>query len=456
MLHERLCMGSPELALRLLGDEHADVSHRALTLVNLVRRPEIACERLLERLRGQPAEDGLQVVEGLRQARINGRRSRRVGLSYLLGHEELAELVATHRQRVIRLLKHFLGERGWSAVRRALREPAPAQNSFLKTAVLRYTRQTDVALEALRFLAETRSPPPALPPRKPWLNVPWLTRAKAETGAGVEFLPRHPLLRKSLAARLDLEQGAGLPFQTLAGLRGVYHPQASLAQVRELSAIAARVERAGGAVTAAYKKLLSNGQSRRCGAMVRAAEAADRLPKLNLRLAVVLDASASMASSGERLHHPAALGQALAALVRAAAEETVVYQVGGSEANGVAHPQGPTDLAAAILAAARERPQAILVITDGYENVRQGDAAAVVAGLAQLGCEAKVIQVSPLFARSEDLSARRLGERVPVVAVEHEQGVGEVLARAWLAVLPETVPDEELPRLAALFLGGKA
>ena len=63
-----------------------------------------------------------------------------------------------------------------------------------------------------------------------------------------------------------------------------------------------------------------------------------------------------------------------------------------------------------MLAAAREHPEAILVCTDGYENVRQGDTAAVVEGLRQLGLSLPIFQVVPLFAAGEDLTRRRLSE----------------------------------------------
>jgi hypothetical protein len=114
------------------------------------------------------------------------------------------------------------------------------------------------------------------------------------------------------------------------------------------------------------------------------AAVAAALPTIDTTLAVVLNLSGSAAASGERAYHPAALGLALTALLRDRVRTVRLHEVGGSErlnGSAVAQPEGETDLATAVLAAAREHPEVILICTDGYENVCQGDTTAVVAGL---------------------------------------------------------------------------
>jgi hypothetical protein len=144
---------------------------------------------------------------------------------------------------------------------------------------------------------------------------------------------------------------------------------------------------------------------------------------VNQSAAVVLDLSVSAISSGERLYHPAALGLALVGLLEQCLGQVTVFQVGGSSPlNGrrIPRPVGPTDLATAVLEAARTEPQAILIVSDGYENCRQGDVAQVVEGLHRLGMAKVVYQVVPVFTAAENLSKRRLGENVPLLAVGHE------------------------------------
>ena len=52
-----------------------------------------------------------------------------------------------------------------------------------------------------------------------------------------------------------------------------------------------------------------------------------------------------------------------------------MFQVGGSlpvDGRRLPRPQGPTDLATAVLQAALAVPEAILIVSDGYENFSTG------------------------------------------------------------------------------------
>jgi len=167
-----------------------------------------------------------------------------------------------------------------------------------------------------------------------------------------------------------------------------------------------------------------------------------RTPLVDLSAAVVLDLSGSAVSSGERLYHPAALGLALVGLLEQCVGQVTGFQVGGSaslDGRRLPRPQGPTDLATAVLQAARVAPEAILVVSDGYESFRQGDVAQVVEGLSRVGLATAVYQVAPVYTAAENLSRRRLGENIPVVPVDHEAVVGELTARLLLAKKPKEV-----------------
>jgi hypothetical protein len=461
-IHRALHTGVPGLYLDLLADPSAHISQRREVLANLLGQPveaRPAGAAILERLRAQPVEEALQVVEAVRQAGCNGRWARGLGLSFLLGHERLAKLVAIRRTRVVRLLKHLLGERTWSSVVRCLltgavtgpaatrrrgllppdllarlfadKPPAKAADpeAFLRRTVLRYAQDPTAARAALRVLA------------------------------GEVFETSDADLARRLAARRDLEKGAGLPRATLFGLRGTFHPRVPAGRVRCLSAaVAARalVPR-DGPLTALLKQALDPGAEppSRESVSERVATVAAVLPAIDATLAVVLDLSSSAAASGERAYHPASLGLALTALLRDRVRTVRLHQVGGSEqlnGSAVARPEGATDLATAVLAAAREHPEAILICTDGYENVRQGDTAAVVAGLRQLGLCPLIVQVVPLFAAGEDLARRILGDAIPILAIHHEQEISELLARVLLAHAPANLGDDEIHRLHRLLI----
>jgi hypothetical protein len=359
------------------------------------------------------------------------------------------------------LLKHFLGERTWSSVVRCVRtgsvnvvappkqrgllpsalverlfkkkrhdnKQAANPEAFLHRTMLRYAKNPNIAREALRVLA------------------------------GDVFEAANPSLAKRMAARRDLEKGAGLPRATLFGIRGTFHPNVPAARVRCLSAAIAAEDlppRDGPLTTLFKQSLAMTGEPPTREVVSEGlAQASATIPTIDATIAIVLDLSASAASSGDRVNHPAALGLALTALLRDRVREVRLKQVGGSERiNGsmVAKPEGETDLAMAVLAAARERPEAILICTDGYENVRQGDTAIVVNGLRRLGFTLPIMQVVPLFAAGEDLTRRTLGEAIPVLTVQQEQEIGELLARVSLANAPADLSGEEIKRLRGLLV----
>jgi hypothetical protein len=288
---------------------------------------------------------------------------------------------------------------------------------------------------------------------------PTAARAALRVLAGDEFETSEVALARRLAARRALEQGAGLPRATLFGLRGTFHPQVPAGRVRCLSAaVAAQAEvPRDGPLTALFKQALAPGAEPPSRETVseRVATVAAVLPAIDATVAVVLDLSHSAAASGERAYHPAALGLALTALLRDRVRTVRLHQVGGSErlnGSAVSRPEGATDLATAVLAAAREHPEAILICTDGYENDRQGDTAAVVAGLRQLGLGLPIFQVVPLFAAGEVLARRTLGEAIPILAIQHEQEIGELLARVLLAHAPARLGGNEIHRLHRLLI----
>jgi hypothetical protein len=430
-LHRKLCEAAPEFYLYLLADPFADLSHKREMLANLIRLPAahtVTRQRIVEQLRVLPAEEALLVADVIRQRRINNRRAREIGLQLLIGHEQFPQLAAARRQRVTLLLKHLLGERTWSSVRRFLAQPSEVGEKFLQRELLHYAPDPAIARETLCFLA------------------------------GVPFDPTDPTLARRIAAREQLEHGEGLPRETLFGLRGIYHRDVPASRVRSLSASTVRGERQDGPLTMLYREALHRGaKSEEYSEELwrRTEQAVASLPLIEGRLAVVLDLSASMASSGERAYHPVALALALVQLLQQRVTSVMLYQVGGSALASeelLPEPRGVTDLASALLEAARTQPQAILLITDGYENVRPGDAALVLQGMRLLGLAMPVYQVVPVYSRSEQLQQRHLGGDFQLLLVHHEQGVREVLTRLFLDYAAESISPVEAEQVQQLLL----
>ncbi|HET8846205.1 MAG TPA: vWA domain-containing protein [Ktedonobacteraceae bacterium] len=460
LVHKALCEAAPEFYRHLLNDPLAHISHKREVLNNLLSL-QVERRHLLEMFQQLPLDETLAIVSVIQDLRINRSSARELVLESLLGHEQLPALAAIKRQRMAHMLRHVLGERTWSSIKRFLAHGTPEGERFLQREILRYAWQGDQARlrETLCFLG------------------------------GVPFNVTLPDLEKTLAARQSIAQGQGLPAQTLSGLRGTYHPQASWARTRRLAAPVAVSIHMDGELTAAYRDILSGKQNtidqsekeakaklfrlltplhqsdstelnddvqrqeQNGSVATLTPESSEAKPVSGGRVALVLDLSQSMVSSGDRLYHPAALALALTSLLRTGLNETQLYQVGGAgefETGSLPRPEGVADLAQALLKAARDDAQIVLLLTDGYENLRPGDVAQVVDGLRQSGYTAPIYQVVPVYAQAENLSLRRLSENVPLLPIGHEEQLGEILMYIMLATAEEQLTDENLRQLQML------
>ena len=173
--HRQLCEAAPAAYVALLADRAAAISHQREALANLLTLPSargVAVAALRERLGELPAEDRLQVVDVVVARRINSSRARTLLRGVLIDDTLLPQLAPTHRQRLIRLLTHLLGEQTWYAIERHLASPTPEGEALLTRALLRGAPDPVRMREALCFLA------------------------------GVPIEAQDPLLQKRIAARV--------------------------------------------------------------------------------------------------------------------------------------------------------------------------------------------------------------------------------------------------------------
>ncbi len=155
-----------------------------------------------------------------------------------------------------------------------------------------------------------------------------------------------------------------------------------------------------------------------------AARVARRLPRLG-RVATVVDRSRSSRGSREKRNRPLGVGLAVEQVLRAATARhgdgySAHWTVSpGSERDvplGIA-PRGQTDLAMPLVAALAGEPDAVFIISDGYENVGPGAADEVVRiARARLGSTAPVIHLNPVF-DPQTYSPRPLGLHIVTVGV---------------------------------------
>ena len=147
-------------------------------------------------------------------------------------------------------------------------------------------------------------------------------------------------------------------------------------------------------------------------------EQATKLPQYHGRLALVLDASPSMAGFGERQHCLLAQAVALTRVWQQAMDGVRVVQVGGQ--GNLPRACGHTDLATALLDALELQPELVAILSDGYENRQQHDLADVVTAVRRIGITTPVVFCHTKFSPGDDLVERRPAPQLPELEFWHQ------------------------------------
>ena len=265
-----------------------------------------------------------------------------------------------------------------------------------------------------------------------------------------------PLLKAFAAARTDLAAGSALPVEVLEGLRSRFHKDTRHAKVLEIANAAGtitegqklgmqRAAKAAGVEVAfdptrqdmvkLYVYALETGGMTadiRAALDAKAKAAAAALPVRYANVGVVLDASASMAGSGTQKFRPLAVALAMRdVLVASATNSAFVDATGVLDEFGMVTPTGDTALAGLVVTALKRNPDAVYVLTDGYENAPAGRVDEVLRAARALGVTTPVFQVSPVMG-AEAGGLRRLSDEMAPVPVARPEAVGLGMVRAVL------------------------
>jgi hypothetical protein len=145
---------------------------------------------------------------------------------------------------------------------------------------------------------------------------------------------------------------------------------------------------------------------------------------------LVLDASASTRSYGDREFCALAQSVALQQVLSKCCANLQVHTVGGAGYPPV--PEGETDLATALLDALEGEPDLVAIVSDGYENIYPGDLARVVDALPRAGVETPVVFCHSKFTNLDDLTLRKPAENLPQLEFWHQDDFEDLLLSLFL------------------------
>lgn len=131
------------------------------------------------------------------------------------------------------------------------------------------------------------------------------------------------------------------------------------------------------------------------------------------KVALVVDNSQSAIGSPERLYYPLAVIEAIARLCLAVENSAVqAFYVGAPMDGSWLKAQGGTELRQPLSQAIAERPDLVVILSDGYENTSAGSVAQLLNTRAVRESGIAIIHLNPVSA-AESGGVRRLADTVP-------------------------------------------
>lgn len=361
-------------------------------------------------LRELPPQRALRVLRSLRELRVNNRRTRAVIRDYLAWRPDPAFDAVKYRAHVSALAAHahlrLPGETGAFLFER--RRRAAFETPIFERA--RQARYTDAAA----------------------FGLPLTVAAGHAARRGIG---RDELLERGAA---QMTEGERLRAQREAGRRGVeIEVDLGRAQLTRIAIYALSLpEEARRARREEIHAALERA----------AARALRRSPAAPGRVAAVLDRSYSSSGSSEKRRRPLAVALGASYLLRAAAREYRAFWTAPVEDEILVDARGQTDLAGPLLDALEWRPDAVVIVSDGFENDPPGAAGEIArcfrARLDPAG-RTSIVHVNPVF-DSERYAPRSLGAAIPTVGLRDAEDLPTMLGFARFA--EGTAPLADLER----------
>jgi len=396
-----------------------------------------------------PATRALKIIEAFRVsnaeqgiAKANNARTRKLILRTLLGSTRIELWAVKYRSKMGRALTHAWGRRKASIVRSILAKPGNARTNkergILASSIDKHTGSNETG--------------------KVYQCVAFILGAQANLSL--------PLLKAFEAAKTDLSKGKRLPIEVLYGLRSQYHKDVPKEKILEITkdsltkgqrlTIQKRAKEAGVKVdmdprdydaVKLYIYAFETGMTEEISdaLMEKAAKAAEAFPASYGKVGIVVDASRSMIGSSEQRLRPMAATLALRDMLSLTGDSSDVTYVGGTfneeDHQGatkatLARPQGETSIAEALVEVLQTGPDAVFVLSDGYENAPAGRFSEVVALVRDAGIETPIYHLNPVFA-AEATGIRELAPAiVPTMPVQSPGGLGLTMLRGMLEAEP--------------------
>ncbi|HEY9851648.1 MAG TPA: hypothetical protein V6D28_19410 [Leptolyngbyaceae cyanobacterium] len=315
----------------------------------------------------------LTVFLALRRVRANHKHTSKTILNYILNHPYFEDMASCRRPTLVDCLEHAMGRNVARACAKMFANPEVADELYLRRNLLKFARDPETVKVIFPLLYQ------------PGNSKPGNGNYQLAYAENLEKLQEKQERPKTITATNRGDISATLIHLYRGGT------SAELAQALE-----------------AYVE-----------------EAAEKSPKFNGKLALILDASFSTKGYGDREYCCISQSVALKLILEKCCPNLQVYPVGGS--GHIPIPEGSTDLANALLDALENQPDLVAIISDGYENSYPGELARVVATLPQIGINTPVVFCHSKFTNNDDLTLRQPANNLPQLEFWHQEDFEDLM-----------------------------
>jgi len=376
-----------------------------------------------------PITNLLRLFVLIRGKKINNSRSRKMIFNTIIGSKNLSFWAIKYRDKMRTALIHALGQKKASALRSVLEKNhtrwTAKERNFVKKTIDKYTDKKELARECVCFILGGT--------KKTW---------------------KVNLISAFYAARKDFDKGVGLPTEVLEGIRSRYHKDIPAAKViektketmsqgqkmaKQRTAKKAGVELEFDPTKQDMVKLyiyaLEEGATKdiRKALDEKAKKISLTFPMKHYHVGIVVDNSLSMFGSDTQKHRPISIALSMRDVLSASSEKSTVMATNGDfDRFGMINASGSTSLANTLLDVLETNPDAIYMITDGYENTPAGRVDEVINALRDMGIETPIFQISPVMS-VESAGVKSLSDSIEPLPVSKPEGIGLSMIRAAIS-----------------------
>lgn len=392
-----------------------------------------------------PAQRMLKLIDALRVGneemglkKANNARTRKLILGTLLSSPRLELWSVKYRTKVKRALIHAWGQKMASTVRSILKKELTEwtwkEKKIIGKSIHKYTGSMNflTACECVGFVF-----------------------------GGREGLNR-PMLKAFVESKKDLKKGSKLPPEVLEGIRGTYHKgipreevirltKESMTNVQKLQVqkraktakVDVQIDPLNYDAVRLYLYAFECGLTKEIEKALdeKAKKAAKLFPAKYQKVGIIVDMSKSMEGGKEQPLRPAAAALATRdMLTHVSAIGVIEYVGGGGEVLGqgrptLVYPMGDTALADGFVRVLMHEPEAVYVISDGYENSPAGRFAEVLAHVREAGIETPVYHLNPVMA-AESGGVRCISDQVKTMPLQGPTALGTTFIRGLIETDP--------------------